>query len=84
MTLEGNYAYAEHGSEIRKSYSTMAVHTNNGAKVFMNSHLYPKRITHSRQIFEYFQSKTNHSNISLTRELHTKAHVHTYVTMFLI
>ena len=51
MTLEGNYAYAEHGSEIRKSYSTMAVHTNNGAKVFMNSHLYPKRNTHSRIFF---------------------------------
>ena len=82
MTLEGNYAYAEHGSKIRKSYSTMAVHTNNGVKVFMYSHLYPKRITYSKQIFEYLQSKTNHSNISLTRELHTKAHVHTYVQCF--
>ena len=41
MTLEGNYAYAEHGSEIRKSYSTMAVQNNNRAKVFMNSCLDP-------------------------------------------
>ncbi len=78
MTLERNYAYAEHGSEIRKSYSTMASQNDNRAKVFMNLKLDPQRIKYSRQNFEYFQSKNHHSNISLTRELHAKAHVHTY------